>query len=183
MEIKHKLVLSILLATLFTNILSITHVDAQKPVINHEESKRIWGLCESTDYGYDVYVSKITNYQKDNTRYYVLLFITDKTTGITTSYDSSDVDMFHMNMNHGKTMFQVNGKPFIVEWTATGDTQVTMEKYEIPYQGKYLWHVIQVEYMKTQGTCTVFYDNDIASGTVGLAGHKNTQYRIVPTKE
>ena len=180
---RYKIITSILLAILFSNILSITLVNAQKPVIIHEESKRIRGLCQSTDYGYDVYVSRITNSQTGKTSYYVLLFITDKKTGDTTSYEPLSVDEFYMNMNHGNTAFEVDGKPFLVEWTATGKTHVTMEKYEIPYHGEYLWYVIQIEYLKTQGTCTIIYDGDIASGIVERAGHKISQYRIVPIQE
>ena len=175
LKIKYKLATSILLAILLSNVLTITLADAQKPAINHEEVKYIRGLCEFTDYSYDIYVSKITNYQKENTHYSVFLYIYDKTTGVTIIYDSSDVNEFYMNMNHGYTVFEMDGKPFRVEWTAIGNTQVTMEKYEIPYQGDSILYATQIEYLKTQGTCTVFYDNDVASGTVESAGHRITQ--------
>lgn len=183
LKIKYKLVTSILLAILFSNILSITLVNAQQPINILEKSHYIWGTCESDDYEYDVLVSARKDHGNEILNYYILLKIKDKSSGVTTTYEPDDADEFYMNMNHGNTMFEVLGKPFIVKWTATGRTHVTVEKYERIYHDDWIMYTLLVENKKTEGSCTVFYDNDVAYGILGFAGYRIVERSVVPIKE
>ncbi len=175
----------LLILTLIITLIPSTSAYAKDPTHNLlYKSEYVSGYCVSEGFVYDLYISNSSENGpspgKPMGRSYVTLAIYDREAEEFIYFGTPDLVEFRWSMNHGDATLDVEGKRFIVEWSAKGATQVTREEHTVIYHGVVTWYVSDCTVSKSQGSCAVYYDGDVAEGSLESAGLFTEQIHMVP---